>query len=155
MEKSIIAGALEKCDFFEGLEKRDIEKIAGLCHLRNYAVGEAVFKQGDPGEHLYIIIEGMVFLERTLDLGSRKGRVTIETLGRGRVLGCWSTLLDEAHCMMSSATCQESTKILVLKGSDLRELMVSNVFFGFNIMEKFCHLLLERIQAAYGAMEKI
>lgn len=155
MEKSIIANALEKCDFFEGLEKRDIEKIAGLCHHRKYAVGETVFKQGDPGEHLYIIIEGMVFLERTLDLGSRKGRVTIETLGRGRVMGCWSTLLDEAHLMMSSATCQESTRILVIKGSDLRALMVSNVLFGFNIMEKFCHLLLERMQAAYGAMEKI
>lgn len=155
MENSIIADALEKCDFFEGLDKGDIEIIAGLCHLRNYDVGETVFKQGDPGEHLYIIVDGMVFLERTLDLGRRMGRVTIETLGRGRVLGCWATLLNQPHVMMSTAVCQEETRILVIKGSDLRRLMVSNELLGFNIMEKFCRLLLERIQAAYGAMEKI
>jgi CRP-like cAMP-binding protein len=155
MEKSIIVDALEKCDFFKGLDRGDVERIASLCHLRNYSAGEAVFRQGEPGEHLYIILDGMVFLERTIDLGSRKGRVTIETLGRGRVLGCWSTLLDQPHVMMSTATCQESTRILVLQGSDLRKMMVSNELFGFNIMEKFCHLLLERIQAAYGALEKI
>ena len=155
MEKSIIVDALEKCDFFKGLDKADVERISGLCQLRNYAVGETVFKQGMPGEHLYIIVDGMVFLERTIDLGSRKGRVTIETLGRGRVLGCWATLLEQPHVMMSTAICQEKTRILVLKGADLRRLMVKNELFGFNIMEKFCQLLLERIQAAYGALEKI
>ncbi|WP_373498683.1 Crp/Fnr family transcriptional regulator [Desulfococcus sp.] len=155
MDKSKIADALEKCDFFEGLEKNYIETIAGLCQVRNHAVGEAVFSQGEPGEHLYIIIGGLVFLERTIDLGSRKGRVTIESLGPGRVLGCWSTLLDEAHVMMSTAICQEPTTILTLRGLDLRRMMVENQVFGFSIMEKFCHLLLERIQAAYGALEKI
>lgn len=155
MEPSNIAAALGKSDFFEGLDKDYIEKIAGLCQVRSHAVGEAVFSQGEPGEHLYVILNGLVFLERTIDLGSRKGRVTIETLGPGRVLGCWSTLLDESHVMMSTAICQEPTRILVLKGADLRRMMVENEVFGFSIMEKFCHLLLERMQAAYGALEKI
>ncbi len=155
MEQSMVVDALGECDFFEGLKPEDIEKIAALCRLGSYGVGETIFRQGDPGEHLYIIVDGMVYLERTFDLGGRKGRVTVETLGRGRALGCWATLLDEAHVMMSTATCRAATKILILKGSDLRRLMVSNELLGFNIMEKFCHLLLERIQAAYGALEKI
>lgn len=155
MEPSNIAAALEKSDFFEGLDKRYIEKIAGLCQVRDHAVGEALFSQGEPGEHLYVILNGLVFLERSINLGSRKGRVTIETLGPGRVLGCWSTLLDEPHVMMSTAICQEPTRILLLKGAELRRMMVESTVFGFSIMEKFCHLLLERMQAAYGAMEKI
>ncbi len=155
MEQSVMIDALKICDFFKGLGGDDVERIAGLCQLRNYGAGEAVFRQGEPGEHLYIISDGMVFLERTIDLGSRKGRVTIETLGKGRVLGCWSTLLGQPHVMMSTAICQEPTKIMVLKGADLRRMMISNELFGFNIMEKFCRLLLERIQAAYGALEKI
>ena len=57
--------------------------------------------------------------------------------------------------MMSTAICQEPTTILLLRGLDLRGMMVRNEVFGFSIMEKFCHLLLERIQAAYGALEKI
>ena len=34
-------------------------------------------------------------------------------------------------------------------------LMLSDERLGFRLMEKFCYLLRERIQAAYGAMEKI
>jgi len=155
MEKSMIVGALERCEFFNGLGREDVERIAELCRFKQYAAGEPIFEQGDSGENLYVILDGLVFLERSLDLGSRKGRVTIESLGKGRVLGCWATLLDETHVMMSTATCQEATKILVLKGSELRGMMLGNKLLGFNIMEKFCRLLLERIQAAYGAMEKI
>lgn len=155
MEKSMIVDALEKCEFFDGLNRADIQRIAGICRFKSYAAGETIFEQGDSGENLYVILDGLVFLERSLDLGSRKGRITIESLGKGRVLGCWSTLLNETHVMMSTATCREATGILVLKGSELRGIMTENVAFGFNIMEKFCHILLERIQAAYGAMEKI
>jgi hypothetical protein len=33
--------------------------------------------------------------------------------------------------------------------------MVSDARFGFNVMERLCFLLRERIQSAYGAMEKM
>jgi hypothetical protein len=43
----------------------------------------------------------------------------------------------------------------VLKGAELRKDMVNDTGFGFNVMERLCLLLRERIQAAYGAMEKM
>jgi hypothetical protein len=70
-------------------------------------------------------------------------------------LGCWSTLLGESHILMSSACCHTPTQILCLKGSDLRDLMFTSTDLGFNILEKLCFLLRDRIQAAYGALEKI
>jgi hypothetical protein len=42
-----------------------------------------------------------------------------------------------------------------MQGARLRELMTADPLFGFNLMEKLCFLLRDRIQAAYGAMEKI
>jgi hypothetical protein len=90
-----------------------------------------------------------------VDLGVRKGSVVIEALGKGRVLGCWSTLLDMPHILISSATCQKPTTIIAIKGKDLRQMMVGNTELGFNIMERLCFLLRDRIQAAYGAMDKI
>ncbi len=155
MDRSDIEHVLEKCEFFEGLDKTDIEKIAALCDTENYEPGEYVFQQGDFGDHLYIIANGHVFLERSMDLGSRKGSVMIGALGRGRVLGCWSTLLGEPHFLMSSATCQKPTTVVAFRGADLREIMLSNTDLGLNVMEKFCFLLRDRIQSAYGALEKI
>ena len=155
MDHSEIQDILENCEFFKGLEKKDIEKITSLCQVETYEVGEYVFRQGDFGDRIYIIAEGHVFLERSRDLGTRKGNIVIGMLGKGRVFGCWSTLLDDSHNLMSSATCQKPTTAVVIKGSDLRQMMLHNSELGFNILEKLCFLLRDRIQAAFGAMEKI
>jgi hypothetical protein len=44
---------------------------------------------------------------------------------------------------------------LILNGAELRADMISDTRLGFNVMEKLCFLLRERIQSAYGAMEKM
>jgi len=155
MESSKIAGVLKRSEFFKGFKKKHIEQIAHLCEIETFDPGDIIFQQGDVGEHLYVIAEGHVFLERALDLGVRKGNAVIGILGKGRVLGCWSTLLGEPHKLMSSARCQRPTTVVALKGPDLRAMMLSNRELGFPVLEKLCFLLRDRIQAAYGALEKI
>lgn len=146
---------LRSCEFFELLKARELSEISNLGQMMTYQNGEYVFRQGDYGEHIYIIVEGKIYLERRVDLGTHKGNVVIEILGKGRVLGCWSTLLNMPHILMSSAVCQKPTKIVAIKGADLRRMMIGNTELGFNLMERLCFLLRDRIQAAYGAMEKI
>ncbi len=155
MDRPEIESILESSEIFRGLEKRNLSKIAGLCQSETYEAGDYLFRQGDSGEHLFIIVEGQVFLERAVDLDTRKGNVMIAMLGRGRALGCWSALLDQPHNLMSSAICKKPTKALVLKGSALREMMLENRELGFNVLERLCFLLRDRIQGAYGALEKI
>ena len=155
MDQSEIVHALEGCELFSGLEEGDIERIAGLCQLETYSPGEYIFRQGEPGECLYIIADGHVFLERSIDLGPRKGKAVIGILGKGRALGCWSTLLDEPHNLMASATCQRATKIVVMNGTDLREMMFKDVGLGLKVFRKLCYILRDRVQGVFGAMEKI
>ena len=147
--------ALKECEFFREMEDEDIKKIALLCHAATINQGDYLFQQGDFGDHLYIITKGQIVLERDINIGARKGKVTIETLGKGRVLGCWSSLLGEPHKLMSSAHCQRKADVLTLKGTELRHAMTTNPDLGFNLLERLCFLLRDRIQAAYGALEKI
>ncbi len=146
---------LGKAKFLRNLPEKGLTRIAETCQIRNYEAGEFIFRQGDFGEHLYIIIDGRVYLERSVDLGVRQGKVVIDTLGKGRTLGCWSTLLGEPHTLMSSACCQEPTRVVFFKGEDVRGLMIDDTELGFHIMERLCFLLSDRIRAAYGAMEKL
>ena len=155
MDHSEITQVLEGCELFKGLHESDIEKIAGLCRVEAYKSGECVARQGDFGDHLYFIAEGQVLLERSTDLGIRTGNVIIGVLGKGKAFGCWSTLLNEPHNFMCSATCKKSTKLVVVKGPALREMMVNNSRLGFSILERLCFLLRDRIQHAYGAMMRI
>ena len=150
-----IKNVLENCEFFSGLEQSFIDKIADLCRVETYEPGKYVFRQGDFGEQLFVIAEGYIFLERAMDLGKGKGNVVIGILGKGRVFGCWSTLLGEPHKLLSSATCQKPTKIVTMKGSDVRRIMLDNAELGFKVLERLCFLLRDRIEGVYGAMEKI
>lgn len=155
MERSKIEDAIEKSEFFRGLDRGYLVKIASLCQKQTYKPGEYVFSQGDYGEHLYIIVDGHISLERAVNLGSRRGNAVIGVLGKGRILGCWSTLLGEPHNLMSSAICQKPTEVVVIKGRDLREMMTSDNELGFILLERLCFLLRDRIEGAFGAMEKI
>jgi CRP-like cAMP-binding protein len=154
METEEIQQALSSSEFFKGFDSEQTKAIAGICTVKNFKGGEFLFRQGDFGEHLYVIVEGQIHLERSVDFGQRKGTAVIETLGKGRILGCWSTLLNAPHVLMSSANCQRPTRVLSVKGSELHQMMTRNTDLGFDILQRLCFLLRDRIQAAYGAMEK-
>jgi CRP-like cAMP-binding protein len=155
MKPSDIEQVLRESHFFKDLDEKVIRKIATLGEIVSLKGGEHVFTQGDFGEKIYIVVNGFVLLERSTDLGQRKGKVVIDALGKGRFLGCWSTLLNEPHILMSTASCQKPTTVISIRGADLRKIMLSDFEIGFRVMERLCFQLRDRIQAAYGALEKV
>ncbi len=155
MDLNNIMDVLKGCEFFKGIKEPYVKNIAGLCQVQDYEAGEYVFSQGDFGEYLYVIAQGKVSLERSMDLGTRKGTAVIGLLGKGRAMGCWSTLLGQPHNLMSSAICQKPTTVVSLKGEDLREMMAGDHDLGFSVMESLCFLLKDRLYGALGAMENI
>ncbi len=155
MKHTEIETVLKQCLFFRDLETCDLQKVTAICESADFDIGMPIFQQGDRGDCLYVIAEGLVDLQRSVTLSGRQGEVVIEKLGRNRILGCWSTLLNEPHILMSSAVCQKPTTVIVLKGSELRRLMERETTLGFSILERLCFLLRDRIEHAYGALEKI
>ena len=155
MDRSETIHLLESCAFFKGFQKDHLQELINLFQVEDYAATDHIFRQGDLGEQIYIVAEGHVFLERSVDLGTRKGTVVVGVLGKCKVFGCWSTLLNETHTLMSSAVCRKPTKVLVMKGSALRQMMLDDNEFGFNVLERLCFLLRDRLKGAYHAMEEI
>ncbi len=155
MANSDISACLQKCELFRGLNRKEVENIASLGHLESYQAGENILSQGDFGENLYIIAEGTVVLERSIDLGTRRGSAVIGLLGKGRALGCWSALLGEPHTLMSTARCRKPTRAVVIKGLVLREMMLEDLDLGFKVLERLCFILRDRIHSAFGAMENV
>ena len=155
MNTSEILDILHNCELFRSLNTVEIENITKLGQVEMYDAGEKILNQGEFQDKLYIIAEGHVFLERAIDLGTRKGNTIIGLLGKGKALGSWSTLLGEAHPLMSSAICKKHTKVVVIRGPALREMMLSDFHLGFKVLERLCSMLQDRIQGIYGAMENI
>jgi CRP-like cAMP-binding protein len=155
MSNSEILELLQGCEIFKGLRKHNIDQICNFCRMETFAPGDYIFRQGDSGDLIYIVAQGHVFLERSMDLGTRKGTAVIGMLSKGKVFGCWSTLLSNKHTLMSSAVCRKPTKVLLIKGTDLRQMMMEDSNLGFGLLERLSFLLLDRLRGAYKAMENI
>jgi len=155
MERSEIQRVLKECEFFKSLRPVQIEKLADICRMQRADVGEALYRQGEIGDHLYIVVEGQVVLERAISVGVRRGTVAVALLAKGRIFGGWSTLLNEAHLLMLSAVCNKPALLVTFKGTELRRLMTEDVQLGFELLEKLCFLLRERLQLALGAIENL
>jgi len=155
MELSDIQKVLAECDFFKGLDRQQVECIAPICRVCRHEAGESIYQQGGSGEDLHVVAEGQILLERAVSVGPRHGSVTVAMLGRGKIFGGWSTLLNERHTLMLSAVCRKPSVLVVLKGTDLRRLMTGDIRLGFAVLERLCFLLRERLQLALGAIETL
>lgn len=49
---------------FEGIPDRGLRLVRSMCHVRQYKESEHVFRAGDPGVGMYIILEGSVEIYR-------------------------------------------------------------------------------------------
>jgi CRP-like cAMP-binding protein len=155
MDRSLVAEGLAGCGFFEGMQPEELGKVVDLCSHQEFEAGEHVFHQGGQGLSLYVVCQGQVCLERTRNLGGRKGTVALGVLGRGKAFGGWGTLLGEEHTLRSSAICQKPTKLIALDGPALRAVMLDDQAFGFALLERLCLLLKGRLDDVISAMEKI
>jgi CRP/FNR family transcriptional regulator, cyclic AMP receptor protein len=155
MERSDIQRSLEECEFFKSLRPAQVESIAAICRMQRADAGEALYRQGELGEDLFIVVEGQVVLERAISVGARRGTVVVAMLGKGRIFGSWSTLLNEPHLLMLSAVCNKPALLVAFKGTELRRLMTADMQLGFGLLEKLCFLLRERLQLALGAIENL
>ena len=155
MKTDEVRNILETCDFFKDLDGSQLTSITPICRPCRFEAGETIYRQGGVGGEIFIIAEGQVMLERAVSVGPRKGTVPVAVLGKGKIIGGWSTLLNETHTLMLSAVCRRPAVLLAITGAELRQHMTADILLGFRILEKLCLLLRDRVQATLGAMDNI
>src|SRR5271154_7190888 len=83
---------LARVAFFDGLTREAFSVIAQVTTEESHALGTRIFQYGDPGDKLFIILEGKVRISREV---SGMGEEALAVLGPGQVFGEMS-LIDEA-----------------------------------------------------------
>lgn len=57
---------LSQCALFKSWPKGKIEKICNTCLRRTFEPGQYIFRQGDPPEDLFVVVEGTVNIFKEL-----------------------------------------------------------------------------------------
>ncbi len=75
--------ALRRVAMFKPLDIEDLETIADLAGERAYDEGEVIYREGEPGSEMLIIVRGRVRVSRVVD-GHRH---EIREMGEGEYVG--------------------------------------------------------------------
>ena len=127
---------------FLAVEPGEMERVRRFGEVRRYAAGEALFKIGEAGHGLFVVLSGKVDLSEHDELG---GRRQFLTCGPGGVIGEMAQLLGRP--MLLDAHAKGPVEALAIPPDRLRALLIAEAELGERIMHA---LIIRRV----GMIEK-
>ncbi|MCC6275172.1 MAG: cyclic nucleotide-binding domain-containing protein [Leptospiraceae bacterium] len=139
---------LSETALFENLSKRVLKEIASLVHARNYAEGEEIFRQGEAGAGLYLIMDGRV------GITSSKEGVTMKLadLPKGAFFGELSLFTEEVRT--ATATALEESLLIGFFQPDLKTLIGRKPRAGLEIVMSIATIIAQRLSKTNLVLEK-
>ncbi|NBC65054.1 MAG: cyclic nucleotide-binding domain-containing protein [Bacteroidetes bacterium] len=133
---------LSEHPFFRDLDEDSLNLIVGCASNVRFEKDDMIIREGDKANKFYIIREGSVALEIQ---GPGKGKITIDTLSDGEILG-WSWLFPPYHWRFDGRA-QDRVRAIGLDGKCLREKCEENHDLGYELLKRFSQIIDQRLQA--------
>lgn len=111
---------LERIPFFADLSPEELKQLGEIAALQTVRSGEAIFAEGDPGDRLYVLVEGSVRIDRN----APEGKIEIAVLGPGDYFGELA-LLDGRPRSAGATALQESRLLSIGRQEFLARLSAS------------------------------
>jgi len=112
------------------LPEAELKALASRGRVRSYRAGAVLFREGDPGDALYLVVEGMV---RVAVLSAGGVEATVALLGPGEFVGDLALL--DGRPRSASAIAHRATKTLVVTRDDFRRWLSERPKASFALLE--------------------
>lgn len=142
-----IEEALAKIHLFEGIAPAGLREIAAIAAEENYRLGEVIFKEGDGGGALYLILEGKVRISREV---SGMGEEALAVLKEGDAFGEMALIDDFPRS--ADARVHERCRLLVISKEGLEDLLFLNRNLAYEILWNFVKILSARLRETNDKM---
>ncbi len=127
---------LKGMPLFRHLSYKEIMRVLNITLVREYQPGDAIIKEKESGEELYVILSGAVKLH--------KDGAFITQLGRGAHFG--EMALVDRSPRSASATAEEPTRVLLLRRRDFYEIIRKEAPLAVKLLWSFVQVLTERLR---------
>jgi len=131
---SIDAKLLSDIPLFEGLNSGQTAFVAGKARQRTYKAEEAILRQDDPGETLYVVLKGIVKISM---VGTDGNEVFLAVLAAGENFGELS--LIDSQFRSADVVTQEETSLLSIDRATFDELIATVPPFSINLLRILAH----------------
>lgn len=132
---------LKQAAIFADLTDDELAHIVEICKEQQYKFGQPIFKEGEPGNRLYIIAEGEVRISRQVP-GSGEEALTV--LKKGACFGEMS-VFDRSE-RSTDAIANKDCTLLTITRSDFEILLDFNRDLAYKVLWSVVRLLSERLR---------
>lgn len=133
-----------KRDLFleQGLSHLEANFLASLSQEERFAAEETIFREGDPGEKLYFVLDGQVRISKQLP-GS--GEEALAILGRGELFGEMA-LVDGRPRTADAVAHEAGADVLVIKASVLSGILDFEKLSSPHLLQALCRTVARRLR---------
>jgi ATP/ADP translocase/HEAT repeat protein len=132
---------LKTAPVFEHVSGEDLAALARVAEVETFASGEDVFREGDMGDALFVIVRGRV--------GIVSGGEPLASFGPGEAIGEMA-VLDETP-RTATAVAQEDVEVLRIGSEEFYEILHEQV----EIAEGVIRMLTRRLRAADATIQRL
>jgi CRP-like cAMP-binding protein len=143
MAKEHIA-ALQGMALCRALSAAELDIIAAIVETREVAPGKELFREGEPGDGLYLLVAGDINVIKH----GKDGEHLLAKLGPGAVLGEMSLITSDARSATGRALAQST--VLRLPAREFRALLDSGSIAALKIAAAIAEVLARRLATMNG-----
>ena len=132
---------LKQAPIFADLDEGELARVVEVCKEQKFQGAETVFKEGEPGNRLYIIAEGEVRISRNIP-GS--GEEALAVLKKGSVFGEMA-IFDRSE-RSTDAIANADSVLITISRSDFELLMDFNRDIAYKVLWAVVRLLSARLR---------
>lgn len=140
--------ALAKVPLASQLDEKSRRKLARLCTLKSFEVGDVLYEEGAMGLGLFIVTSGRVEISK----GTKRQKVRLETVGAGGVLGQLALLDNQPRA--ATAVALEATECLLVTRDSFDTLLKKEPQIAWCLMPGLAARVRELQKVAMAAQQK-
>ncbi len=139
--------ALRTINLFRGVADHGLAQIAAIASEETHKLGSVIFREGELGDKLYLILDGKVRISRTVP---GMGEEALAVLGAGEGFGEMSLIDDFPRS--ADARVHERCRLLVLTKEALDDLLFLDKDLAYEILWNFVKTLSARLRETNDKM---
>jgi serine/threonine protein phosphatase PrpC/CRP-like cAMP-binding protein len=142
-ELSLKIEVLKSMPMFRYLSYKELVRVMNITQTVDFADDDSVFREGEPGETMYVVLDGSVRLH--------KGDMIIAELGRGQHFG--EMALVDRSLRSLDGTAVGVTRLLSIRRKEFYEIIKKEPSLSVKLLWSFVQVLTERLRTTTLQLE--
>jgi CRP-like cAMP-binding protein len=142
-----VTDLLQKVAIFKDLDEDELKQVADVCKEEKFVSGEYIFREGEHGNRLYLIVDGEVRISRDVP-GS--GEEALAVLKAGALFGEMA-VFDRTE-RSTHAISNGGTTVLTISRPDLEMLLDFNREMAYKVLWACVRLLSSRLRSTNDSL---